>query len=77
MPGRLQSRCCLIAAAVICSAVALIAFAGLILRKDAVGRVIFGVAWTALAVVWLGRLAVIVKREQRGPQTQQRSMKAP
>jgi len=42
--------------------VALVAFAGLILRKDTVGRVIFGATWTALAVVWLGRLAVIAKR---------------
>lgn len=66
MSGRLQSRCRLIAAAVICFAVALIAFAGLILSKDAIGRVIFGATWTALAVVWLGRLPVIAKREQRG-----------
>lgn len=66
MPGRLQSRCPLIAAAVICFSVALIAFAGLILREDAIGRVIFGAAWTALGVVWLGRLAVIAKREERG-----------
>lgn len=61
MPARLQSRCRLIAAAAICFAVAVIAFAGLILSKDAIGRVIFGAAWTALAVVWLGRLAVIAK----------------
>ena len=51
MAGRLQSRCRLIVAAVICFAVALIAFAGLILSKDAIGRVIFGTTWTALAVV--------------------------
>ena len=62
MPGRLRSRYRLIAAAVICFAVALIAFAGLILREDTVGRAIFGATWTALAVVWLKRLAVIAKR---------------
>ncbi len=65
MLGRLRSRWMFIAAAVICFAVALIAFTGLILREDAIGRVIFGAAWTALAVVWLGRLAVIGKREER------------
>jgi len=66
MPGRLQSRYFLIAAAVISFAVALIAFAALILGEDTIGRVIFGATWTALAVVWLGRLAVIAKREERG-----------
>ena len=66
MPGQLQSRCLLIATAGICFTVTLIALAGLILREDAIGRVIFGAAWTALGVVWLGRLAVIAKREQRG-----------
>ncbi len=66
MPGRLQSRWMLITATVICFAVAAIAFAGLILSKDATGRVIFGATWTALAVVWLGRLVVIVKREEPG-----------
>ena len=62
MPGRLKSRWILIAATVVCFAVALIAFTGLILSKDTVGRAIFGATWTALAVVWLGRLAVIAKR---------------
>ncbi len=66
MPRRLRSRWTLIATAIICFAVMLIAFAGLILREDAIGRVIFGATWTALAVVWLGRLAVIAKRKQRG-----------
>jgi len=62
MPGRLKSRWVLIAAAVVCFTVALIAFAGLILSKDTVGRAIFGATWTALAVVLLGRLAAIAKR---------------
>jgi len=66
VPGRLRSKWSLITAAVICFAVAVIAFAGLILSKDAIGRVIFGAAWTALAVVFLGRLAITGKREKRG-----------
>ena len=65
MLGRLQSRCFFIAAAVVSFAVAAIAFAGLILRKDAIGRVIFGTAWTALALVWLGRLAVAGKHTEK------------
>jgi len=62
MPSRLQSRYRLVAAAVICFAVTLIAFARLVLSKNTIGHAIFGATWTALAVVWLGRLAVITKR---------------
>ena len=66
MPGRPQSKYLLIAAAIICFAVAAIAFAGLFLREDPVGRAIFGTAWTALGLVWLGRLAVAGKRKEKG-----------
>jgi len=55
-----------LAAAAFCLAVALVAFAGLILREDPVGRAIFGAAWIALAGVWLGRLAGITERPERG-----------
>lgn len=66
MPARLRPRWRLIVAAVVCFAVSLIAFTGLILSKDAIGRVIFGTTWTALGAVWLGRLAVTGKQEERG-----------
>jgi len=66
MPARLRPRWRLIVAAVVCFAVSLIAFTGLILSKDAIGHAIFGATWTALGAVWLGRLAVTSKHEGKG-----------
>ena len=40
-------------AAMLCLAVAAVAFGGLILQTDHAGRVLFGAAWGALGVVWL------------------------
>ena len=45
----------LLVAALICLGVAAVSFGGLILRSDSVGRVVFGAAWGALGVVWLGK----------------------
>lgn len=45
----------LLVAALLCLAVAAVAFGGLILRTDHAGRVIFGAAWGALGVVWLAK----------------------
>jgi hypothetical protein len=42
-------------AALICFGIAAIAFGGLILRNDQVGRLLFGVAWGTLGVVWFGK----------------------
>ena len=42
-------------AALLCLAVAAVAFGGVILRTDYAGRAIFGAAWGALGVVWLGK----------------------
>ena len=42
-------------AAVVCFAVAAVAFGGLILRTDHAGRALFGAAWGALGVVWLSK----------------------
>ena len=42
-------------AALVCLAIAAVSFGGLILRSDQVGRVVFGAAWGALGVVWLGK----------------------
>ena len=41
-------------AMIVCFVIAAVAFSGIILRDDVVGRVIFGVVWTALGLVWLG-----------------------
>ena len=45
----------LLVAALLCFAIAVVAFGGLILRSDHAGRAIFGAAWGALGVVWLGK----------------------
>ena len=45
----------LLVAALLCFAVAAVAFGGLVLRSDHAGRAIFGAAWGALGVVWLGK----------------------
>jgi len=42
------------AAAVICFGIAVLALTGVILAGDLTGRIIFGVVWTALGIVWLG-----------------------
>lgn len=41
-------------AMVVCLVIAALAFSGLILRGDFVGRMIFGVVWSVLGLVWLG-----------------------
>jgi len=41
---------------VVCFAIAALAFGGVILRDDMAGRMIFGVVWALLGIVWLGRL---------------------
>jgi hypothetical protein len=45
----------LLVAALLCLGVAAVTFGGLILRTDYAGRAIFGAAWGALGVVWLGK----------------------
>lgn len=45
----------LLVAALLCFAIAIVAFGGLVLRTDYAGRAIFGAAWGALGVVWLGK----------------------
>jgi len=45
----------LLVAALLCFAIAAVAFGGLVLRSDYAGRAIFGAAWGALGVVWLGK----------------------
>jgi hypothetical protein len=45
----------LLVGALLCFAVAAVSFGGLILRTDYAGRAIFGAAWGALGVVWLGK----------------------
>lgn len=48
----------LLVAALLCFAIAAVAFGGLILRNDYAGRAIFGAAWGALGVVWLGKYLI-------------------
>ena len=45
----------LLVAALLCFAIAAVALGGLILRHDYAGRAIFGAAWGALGIVWLGK----------------------
>jgi hypothetical protein len=45
----------LLLAALVCFGIGAISFSGLILRQDELGRVLFGVAWGTLGVVWLGK----------------------
>jgi len=45
----------LLVAALLCFAIAAVAFGGFVLRSDYAGRAIFGAAWGALGVVWLGK----------------------
>ena len=45
----------LLLAALVCLAIAAVSFSGLILHSDQAGRAIFGAAWGALGVVWLGK----------------------
>ena len=42
----------LLVAALLCLGIAAVAFSGVILRSDSVGRAIFGAAWGALGLVW-------------------------
>ncbi len=39
----------------ICFAIGVLAFTGVILREDVAGRMTFGFVWTALGFVWLGQ----------------------
>lgn len=41
--------------AIIAFAIAAICLAGVVLRDDLVGRIIFGFVWTAIGVFWLGK----------------------
>ncbi|MBN2565173.1 MAG: hypothetical protein JXB46_05635 [Candidatus Eisenbacteria bacterium] len=43
--------------ALVCLAVGAAAIGGLFLRDDAPGRALFGAAWGALGIVWLGKYA--------------------
>lgn len=55
MKGDRSRHAGLLVAALLCFAVAAVSFGGLILRADYAGRAIFGAAWGALGVVWLGK----------------------
>ncbi len=58
-----------LAAAIICFVIAALAFAGVILVGDWVGRVIFGVVWVALGIVWLGSYFGVFFARPRGVRT--------
>ena len=64
-----------LAAAIICFVIAALAFAGVILVGDWVGRVIFGVVWVALGIVWLGSyFGAFFARPKRSAPQQQRDL---
>ena len=56
----------LLVAALLCFAVAAVAFAGVVLRTDYAGRAIFGAAWGALGIVWLGKYFIGGRRSRDG-----------
>ena len=61
----------LLVAALLCFAIAAVAFGGLVLRTDYAGRAIFGAAWGALGVVWLGKY-LIGGRDSRDAESEDR-----
>jgi len=63
----------LLVAALLCFAIAAVAFGGLVLRSDYAGRAIFGAAWGALGVVWLGKY-FIGGRYSRDTETKDREV---
>ena len=64
-----------LAAPIICFVIAALAFAGVILVGDWVGRVIFGVVWVALGIVWLGSyFGAFFARPKRSAPQQQRDL---
>jgi len=54
MPRTTKRRSVFLVSSALCAVISGIAFGGVILRDDLTGRLIFGAAWAALAVVWLG-----------------------
>lgn len=65
----------LLVAALLCFAIAAVAFGGLVLRSDHAGRAIFGAAWGALGVVWLGKY-LIGSRDSRDAGAEDREAEA-
>jgi hypothetical protein len=51
---------------IICFAIAILSFAGVILQSDMTGRVIFGLVWAFVGIGWLGRYVTWVRKEKRG-----------
>jgi hypothetical protein len=43
--------------------IAVLAFSGTILADDTVGKVIYGVLWSAIGLAWLGRYFISRKRQ--------------
>ena len=54
MSRNTMKRPAFLAASLASFAISIVAFSGLILRSDVTGRIIFGLVWAALGVVWLG-----------------------
>jgi len=66
MEMRLRSRIGLLVAAVVCVGVAALSFTGVILAGDSVGRIIFGIVWVALGIVWLGSCFGVFSSHSQG-----------
>ena len=54
MSERRRRRPGFLVASVVSFSISAITFSGLILNEDLTGRVIFGLVWAVLGVVWLG-----------------------
>ena len=54
MGGNRKRRPAFLAASALCPLISVLAFGGLILKGDVTGRILFGVVWAALGIVWLG-----------------------
>ncbi len=49
--------------AIIAFVIAAVCFAGMVLRDDAVGRIIYGVVWSAVGILWVWQF-VTARRER-------------
>lgn len=54
MKWQVSPKLCTVAA-IIAFIIALISFFGIILENDLIGRLIFGITWSLIGVLWLGQ----------------------
>lgn len=67
MARRAKRRPAFLLGSALCAVLSGIAFGGVILGDDLVGRLIFGVVWAALGIVWFGVYLGGFSGEQTAP----------